>query len=112
MNRDLELAFHLADLADAQTLRCWSSKGVGHTVKPDGSAVTEADVAAERALLDAVRQSRPDDGFLGERSASIQAAGEEWGPQTQRRAEATEVVIRVSGDDGTSSVLGPAFCQR
>ncbi len=87
MNRDLELAFHLADLADAQTLRYWSSKGVGYTAKPDGSAVTEADVAAERALLDAVRQSRPDDGFLGEE------VGEHPGPSRRRWI--------VDGIDGT-----------
>ena len=89
MNRDLELAFHLADLADAQTLRCWSAKGVGHTVKPDGSAVTEADVAAERALLDAVRQSRPDDGFLGEEVGEHPGGGRGMGPAnaTPRRGD-------------------------
>ena len=61
-------AFHLADLADAMTLRWWSPMGVASTVKPDGSPVTEADLAAEEAVLSAVQQARPGDGFLGEES--------------------------------------------
>ncbi len=63
---DLALAFHLADLADAMPLRWWSWDGVASTVKADGSPVTEADVAAEDAVLRAVRQARPGDGFFGE----------------------------------------------
>lgn len=66
MDLDLTLAFHLADLADAMTLRWWSPNGVASTAKVDGSPVTEADVAAEEAVLDAVREARPGDGFLGE----------------------------------------------
>ncbi len=63
---DLAHAIHLADLADAMTLRRWSRHGVATTAKADGSPVTEADVAAEEAVLSAVRQERPGDGFLGE----------------------------------------------
>ncbi|CAN5798083.1 histidinol-phosphatase [soil metagenome] len=66
MSPDLTLAFHLADLADAMTLRWWSRNGVASTAKADGSLVTEADVAAEEAVLSAVREARPGDGFLGE----------------------------------------------
>lgn len=63
---DLRLAFALADLADRATLRWWSSDGVTSTTKADGSPVTLADVAAEEAVLEAVLDACPGDGFLGE----------------------------------------------
>jgi histidinol-phosphatase len=63
---DLELAFRLADVADEVTLRWWSPDGVASTAKVDGSPVTEADVATEEAVLAAMREARPGDGFLGE----------------------------------------------
>ncbi|CAB4573820.1 MAG: histidinol-phosphatase [Actinobacteria bacterium] len=63
---DLDLAFALADLADRETLRWWSPRGVAATAKADGSPVTAADVAAEEAVLAAVREARPGDGVLGE----------------------------------------------
>lgn len=66
MHPDLELAFQLADAADQVTLRWWSPNGVDSTTKIDGSPVTEADLAAEHAMLDVVRDAHPDDGFLGE----------------------------------------------
>jgi histidinol-phosphatase len=66
VSADLELAFHLADLADATTLRWWSPNGVASAPKTDGSPVTEADVAVEKALLNAVAKAVPGDGFLGE----------------------------------------------
>ncbi len=42
VNQDLALAFHLADLADAMTLRWWSASGVAATVKDDGSPTRTA----------------------------------------------------------------------
>src|SRR5438105_851097 len=48
------------------TLRWWSRNGVASTAKADGSPVTEADVAAEEAVLNAVREVRLGDGFVGE----------------------------------------------
>ena len=79
VNTDLELAFHLADLADAITLRWWSPNGVASTAKADGSPVTEADVAAEKALLNAVRNACPGDGFLGEEVGEKQGTtGRRW----------------------------------
>jgi histidinol-phosphatase len=66
MQSDLELAFQLVDIADAQTVRRWSVSGVGSTTKGDGTPVTEADLAAEAAMLGALREARPEDGFLGE----------------------------------------------
>lgn len=66
MNVDLDVALHLADAADSVTLPSWDPKGVASVAKVDGSPVTEADSAAEQAVLDALRDARPDDGFLGE----------------------------------------------
>lgn len=66
MQSDLGLAFRLVDLADSQTLRWWSDRGVESSTKSDGTPVTEADVAAETAMLQALRETHPEDGFLGE----------------------------------------------
>ena len=66
MSPDLELAFRLVDLADNQTMRWWSERGVTSTTKSDGTPITEADVAAETAMLRALREAHPEDGFLGE----------------------------------------------
>ena len=49
--------------------------------KADGSPVSEVDRAAERALREAVRRSRPDDAFLGEEGGgptATAAAGRRW----------------------------------
>ncbi len=66
MDVDLGLALHLADVADAETMQRWSAGGVVAAAKQDGTPVTEADVAAEQAVLAAIREACPDDGFLGE----------------------------------------------
>lgn len=66
MKPDLALAFELADLADAVTLRWWTPSGVASRTKDDGTPVTDADIAAESAVLDAIREACPTDGFVGE----------------------------------------------
>lgn len=66
MPDDLELAFRMVDAADAVTTAAWVSVGVTAAMKADGSPVTEADVAAERAMLAIVQREAPADGFLGE----------------------------------------------
>ncbi len=71
MEPDLALAFALADLADAETAPRWSVDGVDATTKSDGTLVTEADRAAEMAILDALRTRRPDDGMLGEEIGAV-----------------------------------------
>lgn len=61
---DLGVALRLAELAAGAILphyqRCASER------KPDGSEVTAADLAAERAIRDRLARERPDDGVLGE----------------------------------------------
>ena len=76
---ELDFAFHLADVADATTLRWWSPNGVASSAKVDGSPVTGADIATEEALLDAVREAFPGDGFLGEEVGELPGTtGRRW----------------------------------
>jgi histidinol-phosphatase len=63
---DLELALLLADRADAITLDHFQSDGLRVMQKPDRTPVTEADLAVELALRDALGERRPADGILGE----------------------------------------------
>jgi histidinol-phosphatase len=66
MPDDLELAFRMVDAADDLTARTWKPGGLTATAKADGSPVTEADVAAEAAMLQTLRLHAPADAFLGE----------------------------------------------
>lgn len=76
---DLELAFRLADIADAITVGLWSPSGVASTAKADDSPVTAADVAAEHAMRVHVAGSCPDDGFLGEEIGEVGGTnGRRW----------------------------------
>lgn len=63
---DLDLMARLADEADRLTLPAWESGSVEVSTKPDGSPVTETDVAVETRLRTLVAEAHPDDGFLGE----------------------------------------------
>lgn len=63
---DLELAFRMVDAADAVTKAAWAPGGMTASLKSDGSPVTEADVAAERAMIAVLQRDAPADGFLGE----------------------------------------------
>ncbi len=79
MESDLEFAFRLVDLADAETVAWWSPEGVAARMKIDGTPVTAADVAAERAMLAAIRSAHPNDGFLGEEvSEHAGTSGRRW----------------------------------
>lgn len=76
---DLAVAFDLADLADGISLRWWDPAGIETEVKPDGSPVTSADVAVEEAILEAITQRLPGDGFVGEEvGARSSANGRRW----------------------------------
>lgn len=66
MPNDLELAFRIVDAADAVTAVAWKPSGVSTSAKADGSPVTEADVAAETAMLRVLRAESRDDSFVGE----------------------------------------------
>src|SRR5690606_8810709 len=61
---DLALALRLADAADAQTLPRFDAADLQVSVKADRSHVTDADLAAERAIRDLLHAERPGDGVL------------------------------------------------
>ena len=62
---DLALAHELADLADAISLAAFRGP-LEIRRKPDGTPVTEVDLAVERAIRDHLRHARPDHAVLGE----------------------------------------------
>lgn len=91
MDVDRETLMSLADAADAETLSRWRSASLTHETKGDGSPVTEADRAAEAAVLRAVDESSPGDGFLGEETGRLR-------PHARRQ-------WIVDGIDGTRSFI-------
>jgi len=68
---DLKLAFHLADTADAISLRCFG-RGDPPTIKDDNSPVTAADLEIEQQLESIIRTQRPSDAVFGEELAGCE----------------------------------------
>jgi len=64
---DLTLALELATRADATAL-AEHATGVRTETKPDGTPVTNVDLAVDRVLVDALRAARPGDAILSEES--------------------------------------------
>lgn len=77
LHDDVRLTHELADIAD-QTSWSYFGQGVAHQTKGDGSLVTAADLATERAMLALLRERRPDDAVLSEESGSHGAATRRW----------------------------------
>ncbi len=63
---DLALAFRLADAADEVTLAHYHAEEMRTTTKVDGTPVSQVDLAAERTMLEMLRERRPADGVVGE----------------------------------------------
>jgi histidinol-phosphatase len=63
---DLQLAYRLADEADAITLDRFRSLDLVVETKPDLTPVSDADRAVEQALRDTLLRERPADAVLGE----------------------------------------------
>lgn len=74
---DVLLAHRLADIA-AQVALSYPGGQVTSWSKPDGSTVTEADLAVEQALLAVLATERPDDSVLSEEAGAV-------GPASARR---------------------------
>jgi histidinol-phosphatase len=74
---DLALALSLADEASALALDCLRA-GVVTSQKPDGSVVTDADVAVERMLVAALASLRPFDAILGEELGAVGSGHRRW----------------------------------
>ena len=106
---DLELARKLADEARAISLAAFRGRFEKRR-KPDGSIVTSADEAVERAVRARLGRERPDDAMLGEEfgetgggprrwivdaidgTASFAAGGEQWGTLIALEIEGTVAV--------------------
>lgn len=63
---DLTLALSLADAADALTMDRFGAVDLRIDSKPDLTPVSDADLATERALREALAAARPGDAVLGE----------------------------------------------
>lgn len=75
---DLTLAFELATDATAIAMS-WAGGDVPHTLKEDGSPVTEGDLEVNHALVEVLAESRPDDGVLSEEVPEIPGtSGRRW----------------------------------
>ncbi|MFD3759342.1 inositol monophosphatase family protein [Streptomyces sp. NPDC058622] len=73
IDSDIRLAHRLVDLADAIALRHFRNGPRSHR-KADGSPVSEADLAVEKALLEVLAAERPGDSVLSEESGRTPAA--------------------------------------
>lgn len=63
---DLAFALRLADAADEQTMSRFDRDDLAVSLKADRSHVTEADLAAERAIRELIESGRPGDAIFGE----------------------------------------------
>ena len=75
---DLALALRLADAADAQSLPRFAASDLRVSLKADASHVTDADLAVERAIRDALATERPDDGIFGEEFGAQGDTARQW----------------------------------
>jgi len=75
---DLELALRLADAADAQTSARFQQSGLSIETKPDRTPVTEADLAAEAAMLKLLAAERPADAILSEEAGVSGTGPRQW----------------------------------
>jgi histidinol-phosphatase len=78
MNRDLQLALDLADIADAITMRWFRSTSLDIRTKADLSPVTAADEETERALRAALQRERSADGIVGEEFGVTGQSARRW----------------------------------
>lgn len=78
LESDLAFALRLADAADAESLPRFDSAELKVRTKADASHVTEADLAAERAIREAIDAERPGDAVLGEEYGATESAPRRW----------------------------------
>jgi len=75
---DLVLALRLADEADGITRAAFTGQAVEHRIKPDGSPVSDTDLAVERRIAEVLASERPGDGVLGEEVGELGSARRRW----------------------------------
>ena len=75
---DLELALHLADLADSLTLPAFQQHDFAVETKPDLTPVTEIDRGVEQTLRAKLAQLRPADAVIGEEFPNAGSSRRRW----------------------------------
>ncbi|WP_433521112.1 inositol monophosphatase family protein [Nocardia pseudovaccinii] len=75
---DLALVHQLADAADNISMRYFSAGSIATQSKSDGSPVTVADYAIERAIRARLAQDRPQDCLVGEEFGAHGSAARRW----------------------------------
>lgn len=75
---DLAFALRLADTADAVTMARFRSTDLDLHVKDDATFVTDADLAAERALRTLIASERPADAVSGEEFGTEGTGARRW----------------------------------
>ncbi|WP_105566523.1 inositol monophosphatase family protein [Microbacterium halophytorum] len=78
LSDDLAFALRLADAADAESLPRFDRPGLSSRTKADRTHVTEADLAAERAIRDLIAEERPGDAIFGEEFGASADAPRRW----------------------------------
>ena len=115
---DLRLARDLADMAHVLAIERYQAQDLRIETKPDRTPVTDADQAVEQALRAALRESRPNDGILGEEYGGERAPGRQWildpidGTANFLRGVpvwATLVALAVEGEPVVGAVGAPAL---
>ena len=118
---DLGLALRLANAADAETTSRFRSTDLKVETKPDRTPVTEADTAAERAMLDLLDLERPNDAILAEESGRSGSGNREWildpvdGTKQFLRglpSWATLIALRENDETTVAVVSAPALGRR
>ena len=75
---DLDLALHLADVADGITHRRFRARDLAVERKPDRTPVTDADLAVEDAIREVLAERRPADVVSGEERGGSTGDGRNW----------------------------------
>ena len=78
LDDDLALALRLADAADELTRAAFTGDPLAHEIKPDGSPVSETDLAVEQRIAGIVAAERPGDGMLGEEVGGSGPTARRW----------------------------------
>jgi histidinol-phosphatase len=121
MSSDLELAFHLADAADAISLPRFRSETLVVETKPDLTPVTEADRGVESELRRLLAEERPADAVLGEEEGTAGSGDRRWildpidGTRNYSRGIpvwATLIALEVDAVVQLAVVSAPALAQR
>jgi histidinol-phosphatase len=78
LQADLQLAFTLADLAASISRPRFEAQDYTVQIKPDGSPVTDVDVAVENALRERLGRDRADHMITGEEGGTLGSSSWRW----------------------------------